>query len=487
MRLTGALYDANNEAGASGQVLTSTGTQVDWITLPAGVSGSGLLNKLSYWTGSGTLGYNNNLHWDNTNGRLGIGTSSPTQPLHVGGNMRLTGALYDANNEAGASGQVLTSTGTQVDWITLPAGVSGSGLLNKLSYWTGSGTLGYNNNLHWDNTNGRLGIGTSSPTQPLHVGGNMRLTGALYDANNEAGASGQILSTTGTGVDWIANPSPAGSGAANKVAFWTSSSQLSFNNNLHWDNTNGRLGIGDDTPDAKLSIEEATAEKALYLRTTVNSDGNVGLFSYHYAYDNASNFVAAVYGKAYGNNQPNSFGIAGHNYYLGTGIGAWSYSGDIYRGYDGDWPGGTLRMYLNNAGTMYVDGTYNTFKGVASKGPNEHVALIGTQSPEALVEDCGSATLIGGQAVVTIDPVFVEIANTGNQYQVFLTPVSEDIVILVVNKQSAASFMVKGATLDGKPAECKFHYRIVARDNEYKGGRFEEVDIPEPIVVPREE
>jgi len=51
--------------------------------------------------------------------------------------------------------------------------------------------------------NSNIGIGTTAPTQTLHVQGNARLTGALYDVNNQPGTSNQVLSSTGTGVDWI--------------------------------------------------------------------------------------------------------------------------------------------------------------------------------------------------------------------------------------------------------------------------------------------
>lgn len=48
-----------------------------------------------------------------------------------------------------------------------------------------------------------LGVGTSSPSATLHVNGSARVSGALYDSNNEVGTSGQVLSTTTTGTDWV--------------------------------------------------------------------------------------------------------------------------------------------------------------------------------------------------------------------------------------------------------------------------------------------
>ncbi len=42
-----------------------------------------------------------------------------------------------------------------------------------------------------------------NPSQELDVNGNFRLRGALYDVNNDAGVSGEILKSTANGIDWI--------------------------------------------------------------------------------------------------------------------------------------------------------------------------------------------------------------------------------------------------------------------------------------------
>lgn len=51
--------------------------------------------------------------------------------------------------------------------------------------------------------NGNFAIGNTAPSERLHVTGNIRVTGAIKDANNEAGTSGQFLKTTVTGTDWV--------------------------------------------------------------------------------------------------------------------------------------------------------------------------------------------------------------------------------------------------------------------------------------------
>jgi hypothetical protein len=196
--------------------------------------------------------------------------------------------------------------------------------------------------------------------------------------------------------------------------------------------------------------------------------------------------TAGVFGRS---DSQVGFGVVGHssNYYYGTGIGAWSYAGDLFQGYDGDWPGGTLRFYVNNAGDVYADGGYNTFKDTGGPDTTEHRTLYGMASPEAWFEDFGRATLNNGTATVSIDPTFAETVNLALEYHVYLTPICGDLIVLAVTGQRPDSFTVQGAALDGKASDCAFDYRIVAKQRGREDERLEQVDIPEPIEVDREE
>jgi hypothetical protein len=60
-----------------------------------------------------------------TNGNVGIGTTDPTTKLTVQGDVRITGGIYDSNNNIGSNGSVLTSTGAGVSWISGSSGVQG--------------------------------------------------------------------------------------------------------------------------------------------------------------------------------------------------------------------------------------------------------------------------------------------------------------------------------------------------------------------------
>lgn len=114
---------------------------------------------------------------------MGIGTTSPSQKLHIAGNLRVTGAIFDSNNSAGTSGQVLSSTGSGTDWVSLSeiTGVDGTGTANYVAKWQDANTI--QNSLIYDNgTN--VGINTTSPFRMLDIAGSLRVQGSTIDLDN---------------------------------------------------------------------------------------------------------------------------------------------------------------------------------------------------------------------------------------------------------------------------------------------------------------
>jgi hypothetical protein len=95
------------------------------------------------------------------------------------------------------------------------------------------------------------------------------------------------------------------------------------------------------------------------------------------------------------------------------------------------------------------------------------------ESPEVWLEDFGSATLSGGVAVVTIDPIFAEMINTTLDYHIFVTPLGDSKGLYVAEK-GPAGFTVKEQ--GGGVSNISFDYRIVAKRLGLEDLRMEVVD-----------
>jgi hypothetical protein len=197
MYLTGAFRDASNTTGLEGDFLVSTGTSTRWISATSLGDNTFLgLNDTPASYIAGALQFANDtateLTQDNTlvflGGNLGVGTTSPSARLTIAGDLLLTGAFRDTANEVGNPGDFLVSTGTSTRWITYTAlgdntflglnDTPASYIAGALQFANDTATeLTQSETLVFDGTN--LGIGTSSPSAVLTVGGNTLLDGTL--------------------------------------------------------------------------------------------------------------------------------------------------------------------------------------------------------------------------------------------------------------------------------------------------------------------
>tara|TARA_R110002074_G_scaffold62794_1_gene150868 strand:+ start:1250 stop:3649 length:2400 start_codon:yes stop_codon:yes gene_type:complete len=94
--------------------------------------------------------------------------------------------------------------------------------------------------------------GTVGETNP-----NLRLVDSAFafDDVKLTGSGGTTITrTSDTGITISSTSGVTGSGAATRVAFWSSTSGLTSDSDLYWDNTNKRLGIGTIFPVNTLQV-----------------------------------------------------------------------------------------------------------------------------------------------------------------------------------------------------------------------------------------
>lgn len=159
------------------------------------------------WGDHGAAGYASGTH-----NHSASAITSGTLPASRGG----TGiSSFTAGNYLSAGGtttlqqrtpaQVLSDIGAAESSHTHASMCTGSGYAGKLAYWTDTRNLSYDNSMHWDNSTGRLGIGTSSPGRMLDVTEDIEVNtlrigrGGGNDASNTTvGIAALSLNTSGT-------------------------------------------------------------------------------------------------------------------------------------------------------------------------------------------------------------------------------------------------------------------------------------------------
>jgi hypothetical protein len=148
----------------------------------------------------------------NGNGTLSIGNTNSTFPLEVTGTIRSTSVrpntILDTSNSAGTAGQLLSSTGTAIQWINPPAGGA-----NTNVQFNSAGSLGGSNNFTYTDTTSHLKV------QGLLTVGNLFTTVPRIFA--QSGSANSAVSSWND--QWIM--AGGGSGAANSAGIG-----IGFNN-----------------------------------------------------------------------------------------------------------------------------------------------------------------------------------------------------------------------------------------------------------------
>jgi hypothetical protein len=204
----------NKKSGQDGGILFNRDNASDW-QLTNG-AGNGDLIFYSYGTASEAITFKK------ATANVGIGTTSPSAKLQVlkGSSGNVASFASGATGTGNYSGITLhSSTSSGDDWYGSEIrSINTAGNPTFLNPRLGFFTQDYSTYLPAGRTekmsilgNGDVGINTTAPTQKLHVVGSARITGAIYDSLNSPGSSGQVLSSTGTGTEWVTGGGGGGS------------------------------------------------------------------------------------------------------------------------------------------------------------------------------------------------------------------------------------------------------------------------------------
>jgi len=315
-----------------------------------------------------------------------------------------------------------------------------------------------------------LGAGTVHNYFTQGAGNNMQITTNVDEANTVGDASrSQWKLVLGSNLDQFSiRRSPAG-GTYNEDAFF------------FIDGSTGRVGIATVdtangasipfTPQARLHVQTASGT-GVFGYETATTGGAVGVYG-------ASNSTSGygVYGLAPATTGFN-FGVVGQSTSTdGTGV-----SGVATATIGTNFGVLGQTASTNGYGVYYVGGLAGTGTKSAVVETQDYGwrAMYAVESPQNWFEDFGQATLVGGEAVVSIEPIFAQTVNLDETYHVFLTPRGGGCTLFIAHA-SGTSFTVRAN--EGAACEITFDYRIIAPRLDYEDLRLKPAQDPQEVAA----
>ena len=236
------------------------------------VSGSGVAGQVTFWNTINTVDGDSNFLWDNTNKRLGVGSVSPTEKLQVYESGTTALKTYSTTNAGAILVAYQSTSGSPYTKTTdIVAGSDGTvpSEIRLITRTAGESSLTERMRI---DSSGNVGIGTTSPANgKLNVFSNGSSDDVLrINADDARGASRYALH--------IIDSDPNSRGSL-KIAT-TSGASIT---------TTNAVGIGTDSPDRALEVENSsgigsmvltgTTGSTLYFRPTVSYSpgGNFGI------------------------------------------------------------------------------------------------------------------------------------------------------------------------------------------------------------------
>ena len=219
IKITGGIQDKDDELGTSGQILSSTGSALDWINAGDVVGGAGGDDTEVQFNNNGSLDGMENLTYNTTTGDITITGAATT-----------VNAIWDkSENALEFSDYAKAKFGTGGD-LQIYHDDSGSNSVvehnndqDSALYLSSNKRVEITDENH-TNLSLRFNNTGSYETELFHAttkrfettGVGVSIYGGLVDKDGDLGSLGQVLSSTGSALDWI-NQSDVVSGNADKV------------------------------------------------------------------------------------------------------------------------------------------------------------------------------------------------------------------------------------------------------------------------------
>ncbi len=258
---TVASGDASIAIGRSTKAEAFASTAIGMYNIGGGNPIANVSNNPVFEIGNGTFDTPSNALTVLRNGRIGIGTATPTELLDVNGTAKMTGFSM--------------STGA-TDGYVLTSDASGNGTWQSATLLDNDWTL--NGSDIYSSVSGNVGIGTSSPTAKLHVKGG---DGVLF----EGYSTGNIPAEgAGTRMMWYSGKSAFRAGSINgnqwdDINIGQYSTALGFNTTASGEST---TAMGEET------IASAKGATALGSQTTASGQFSTAMGSLTSASGNKS-------------------------------------------------------------------------------------------------------------------------------------------------------------------------------------------------------
>ena len=156
------LYKENNDFASSNKLQFKSSVGILTVSNGLQITGGGSYNSFVV----------------QTDGKVGINTV-PSQELHVNGDIRLEGTIYDQTNNPGANSNILQKNNAGgIEWKALSQVQAGAGgTIKDIQYHGSTGVVAGAGNFNYDPTTQRVGLNIENPEALLDVRGDVNITG----------------------------------------------------------------------------------------------------------------------------------------------------------------------------------------------------------------------------------------------------------------------------------------------------------------------